>query len=587
MEQWLIKSVDSNLGLIGKTQTEKIINRIIANRGIETEKELKDFLRPSLSKMYSPELMKDMKKAGEIILESISNSERIRIVGDYDVDGIMSSYILYKFLKDENKNTDYQLPHRILDGYGLNEDIVNQAITDKVNLIITCDNGISCFDPIQLAKDNDIKVIVLDHHEPKIDEEGNQELPSADAVVDPKRTDCDYPFKGLCGGAIAYKFIDYISPSLGYDEGEIVRDYLEFAAIATVCDVMDLVDENRIIVKNGLKLLNNTTNLGLKTLMRVAGIENSIIAPYHLGFIIGPMFNASGRLDSATKGLELLLEKNVKKANSLALELQRLNKERTKLTIDGLEDALKEIAGEETYKDDIIITYLPHIHESIAGIIAGRIKEKFNKPSIVLSKSGNILKGSARSIEEYDITKGIARESELLESYGGHKLAAGLSLKEENLSEFRRRLNENSGLKPEDFIKKVYIDLGLPIHYVDQEFIKALDILGPFGNGNPTPTFGVKNIKLGNFQLLGKNKNVIRTSIRQGNTFREGILFFGVDEFIKKVEKAGYSFPQLLVSGEEITGDIVYKCKINEYKGMKNVQLEIQNYRIFGGDDNG
>lgn len=586
MEKWLIKSADSNIGILGNNNIEKILYRIIANRGIETEEQLKDFLKPDLTKLRSPELLKDMKKGGEIILEGIENNEKIRIVGDYDVDGIMSSYILYDFLKSENKNTDYQIPHRIKDGYGLNEDIVKKAIQDGVNIILTCDNGISCFSPIELAKDNGIKVVVLDHHEPKV-EDGKQILPKADAIVDPKRKDDDYPFDGLCGGALAYKFVDYISGPLGYDEGEIIRDYLEFAAIATVCDVMDLIDENRIIVKNGLKLLNNTTNLGLKTLMKVSGIDDSIIKPYHLGFIIGPMFNASGRLDSAIVGLELLLEKNVKEAMKKANHLKTLNEERTKLTQDGLEDAIKEIEGARLFEDDIIIVYLPHIHESIAGIIAGRIKDRYNKPTIVLSKSGDLLKGSARSIDEYHITEGLSREEDLLESYGGHKLAAGLSLKEENLSEFRKRLNQNSGLSDEDFIRKVYIDLGLPISYVDEEFINELDLLGPFGNGNPTPSFGLRNVNLGNFKLLGKNKNVLKMTVREGNNFREGIMFNNVEDFIEEVEDKGYSFPNLLVNKREIPGDLVYKSTINEFRGRKTVQLNITNFRISGGDDIG
>ncbi|NLW42770.1 MAG: single-stranded-DNA-specific exonuclease RecJ, partial [Tissierellia bacterium] len=367
MEKWLIKSASTDFSTLGKTQNEKILYRIIANRGINSEEDLNEFLNPDLSKLHSPESMADMDRATDILINSLENEEKIRIVGDYDVDGIMSTYILYKFLSGESSNIDYQIPHRITDGYGLNVDMVADAIKDGVNLIITCDNGISAFDAIDLAKSNNIKVIVLDHHEPKISEDGmTQVLPNADAVVDPKRDDCQYPFKGLCGGAIAYKFVDHISLILGYEEGEIVREYLEFAAIATVCDVMDLIGENRIIVYNGLKLLNNTTNLGLKTLIKTAEINDKTLDPYYLGFVIGPMFNASGRLDTATKGLELLLEENVKRASLIALDLKNLNQERTKLTKDGLELFIKEIESMKLFEDKVIVAYVPEIHESIA-----------------------------------------------------------------------------------------------------------------------------------------------------------------------------------------------------------------------------
>ena len=588
MEKWLIKSASTDFSTLGKTQNEKILYRIIANRGINSEEDLNEFLNPDLSKLHSPESMADMDKATDILINSLENEEKIRIVGDYDVDGIMSTYILYKFLSGESSNIDYQIPHRITDGYGLNVDMVADAIKDGVNLIITCDNGISAFDAIDLAKSNNIKVIVLDHHEPKISEDGmTQVLPNADAVVDPKRDDCQYPFKGLCGGAIAYKFVDHISLILGYEEGEIVREYLEFAAIATVCDVMDLIGENRIIVYNGLKLLNNTTNLGLKTLIKTAEINDKTLDPYYLGFVIGPMFNASGRLDTATKGLELLLEENVKRASLIALDLKNLNQERTKLTKDGLELFIKEIESMKLFEDKVIVAYVPEIHESIAGIIAGRVKEKYNKPTIILTNGEEYAKGSARSIEEYDITKGISAQEYLLNSFGGHKLAAGLSLPVENIDVFRTNINENSNLTDEDFYKKVYIDLGLPISFLNEEFIDVLEGIAPYGNGNPRPLFGSKDVKIGNMKLLGKDKNVLKIDVREGNEVREGILFASNCEgFQNEIEKMGLNFPNLLLSGGEISADIVYQAKINEWKGNKTVQLIITNFRVRRGDNN-
>ena len=586
LEKWLIKSANADFSSLGKTQEEKILYRIIANRGVDTKEDLRDFLNPNLTKLHSPELMKDLPEAAEILLDSIDKNERIRIVGDYDVDGIMSTYILYKFIKGENPNTDYQIPHRIMDGYGLNVEMVTDAIDEGINLIITCDNGISAFDAIDLANKNNIKVIVLDHHEPKIGEDGvTQILPEAKAVVDPKRLDCEYPFKGLCGGAIAYKFVDYLALILGYDDGEIIREYLEFAAIATVCDVMDLIGENRIIVSNGLKLLNNTTNLGLKTLIKIAEIGDKTLEPYHLGFIIGPMFNASGRLDTATKGLELLLETNIQRATSLAQELSRLNMERTKLTKDGLELFIKEIEAMKFYEDDVIVAYIPQIHESIAGIIAGRVKERYNKPTIILTKGQEVAKGSARSIEEYNIINGISNEGDFLTSFGGHKLAAGLSLPIENIDSFRESINENSNLTPEDFYRKIYIDLGLPISYISNEFLESLEIIGPCGNGNPKPIFGSKDVKLGNMKQLGKDKNVLKLDVREGNEIKEGIIFSGLDKFQEEIENIGISFPNLLVTGEEVNADIVYQGRINEWMGNKTIQLNITNFRIKEGDN--
>lgn len=586
MEKWLIKSADNNLADFGNTQKEKILYRIISNRGIESKEELEEFLNPSISKMHSPENMKDMLKASEIFLDAIDEHKKIRIIGDYDVDGIMSTYILYKFISKLNSTTDYKIPHRIKDGYGINKDIVEEAVKDKVDLIITCDNGISAFEPIEFAKENGLQVIVLDHHEPKIDENNQEILPIADAVVDPKRIDCPYPFKGLCGGAIAYKFVELVSSILGYEDGEVIRDYLEFACIATVCDVMDLVSENRIIVSNGLKLLNNTTNVGLKTLINETGLSDKTLEPYHLGFIIGPLFNASGRLDSADVGLRLLLEENIMKAKAIAEELKNLNVERTRLTKEGLDLYLRNIDSLKLYNQDVIVSYVEDVHESIAGIIAGRVKEKYNKPTIILTNTENGAKGSARSIDEFHITEAISKQGELLNSFGGHKLAAGLSLDIENIDEFRKNINENTNLFPEDFYKKVLIDLGLPISYLDIDFINMLDIIGPYGTKNPRPLFGAKDVYLGKLKLLGKNKNVLKMSIRENNKYFEGIMFQNLDKLEEDLEKMGKSLPNILVTGEEIQADIVYQGNINQWNGNKNLQITITNFRLKGGDEN-
>ena len=584
MEKWLIKSANSNIASLGQSPNEKILYRIIANRGIENEADLEEFLNPSLTRLIDPSLMKNLEAGIDILLHAIDQEKKIRIIGDYDVDGIMSTYILYKFISKENPNTDYYLPHRVEDGYGINVSMVDQASADGVDLIITCDNGVSAFDALERAREKNIETIVLDHHEPKI-ENGVQVLPPATALINPKQDSCPYPFKGLCGAAISYKFIEYLAGVLGYEEGEVVRDYLEYAAIATVCDVMDLVGENRIIVANGLKLLNNTTNLGLKCLIKATGLEEKTLEPYHLGFIIGPLFNASGRLDSATIGLDLLLAENLNDATKLARRLQELNQERTKLTQEALELFIRDIESNKYYEDDIIVSYLAGVHQSIAGIVAGRIKEKYNKPTIILTDGDdNMIKGSARSIDEYHITDGIAREKDLLLSFGGHKLAAGLSLKKENLEVFRKSINDHSNLREEDFYRKVMIDLGLPISFLNFDLINLLDKIGPYGNENPRPIFGGKDLSLGNFKILGKNKNVLKMTVKEGETSLDGIMFTRLDEFESALEDKGYSLARLLVNGADVKADIVYSANINEWGSNKTIQLQIKNFRIKEGE---
>ncbi|WP_054251690.1 single-stranded-DNA-specific exonuclease RecJ [Neofamilia massiliensis] len=584
MEKWLIKSANSNIASLGQSPNEKILYRIIANRGIENEADLEEFLNPSLTRLNDPSLMKDLELGIDILLHAIDQEKKIRIIGDYDVDGIMSTYILYKFISKENPKTDYHLPHRIEDGYGINASMVDKASADGVDLIITCDNGVSAFDALERAREKNIETIVLDHHEPKI-ENGIQVLPPATALINPKQEACPYPFKGLCGAAISYKFIEYLAGVLGYEEGEVVRDYLEYAAIATVCDVMDLVGENRIIVANGLKLLNNTTNIGLKCLIKASGLEEKTLEPYHLGFIIGPLFNASGRLDSATIGLDLLLAENLNDAIELARRLQELNQERTKLTQEALELFIRDIESNKYYENDIIVSYLAGVHQSIAGIVAGRIKEKYNKPTIILTDGDdNIIKGSARSIDEYHITDGIAREKDLLLSFGGHKLAAGLSLKKKDLEEFRKRINDHSTLKEEDFYRKVMIDLGLPLSFINFDLINLLDKIGPYGNENPRPIFGGKDLSLGNFKILGKNKNVLKMTVKEGDTSLDGIMFTRLDEFESALEEKGYSLARLLVNGADVKADIVYSANINEWGSNKTLQLQIKNFRIKAGE---
>lgn len=577
----MIKSAAGNLASFAKSKEEQILYRVIENRGIEDQDALRRFLNPSLNFMYSPESLKGIEEATELLLDAIDESQKIRIVGDYDVDGIMSTYILYKFIKNENENIDYVIPHRIADGYGINTSIVQDAIDDKVELILTCDNGISAFDALELAKTHGVKVIVLDHHEPKIDDKTfMQVLPAASAIVNPKQDDCNYPFKGLCGAAICYKFIDFVAAHMGYEEGEIVRDYLEFAALATICDVMELVDENRIIVYNGLELLNNTVNVGLKTLIKTAEIDNKKIEPYHVGFIIGPMLNASGRLDTALKSLQLLLETNVGKAQGIALELKKLNEERSKLTKEGLNLVIKNIESSSIMDDKIIVAYEPSIHESIAGIIAGKVKERYNKPTIVLTDGEEFAKGSARSIQEFDITNGISKQGSLLKSFGGHRLAAGLSLDKENIDEFRVNINAESELTDEDLIRKVYIDLGMPISHISQVLIDDLDKIQPYGNGNPRPLFGAKGVRLSGLKLLGANKNVLKMVVTNEETQYDGIYFGDIDNFNRDLQELNTNLEEVLLNNTVLNADIVYQINLNEWNNKKTIQLTLTNYRL-------
>ena len=582
MEKWLIKGSTNNITDYGDTLEDKILYSIISNRGIKNREELREYLDPSLDKMISPDKFLDMDKAGELIVAEINNNSKIRIVGDYDVDGITSTYMLYHFISKETSNVDYRIPHRIDDGYGINNSMVQDAINDGVSLIITCDNGIAALEPIDLARKNGIKVVVTDHHEPLV-ADGIETLPNADAIINPKRSDDQYPFKDLSGGAVAYKLIEYVSTILGYDQGEIVRDYLEFAAMSIVCDVMPLIGENRTIVKNGLALLNNTTNIGLKAVMDVQGILDTQIKAYHLGFIIGPMFNASGRLDSATIAIELLLEDNYSKAHEIASKLKELNQERIDITENGLDRAIENIESEKLYEDPVIVVYEPTIHQSVAGIVAGRIKDKYYRPTIVLTEADGVAKGSGRSIEEYNMIEQLQNIKDVFIGFGGHKLAAGMSLNIEDIDLLRDKLIINSNLSQEDLIPKKYIDLGLPIHYVDLDLINDLDRLEPFGVSNPKPKFGAKNIELINIEIIGKNQNTIKMTIREDDTYHTGIKFGGVEELRDTLQKSGYDLDQLINNKGSVKADIIYSPQINEWRGNVNVQLLLESIRMAGG----
>jgi single-stranded-DNA-specific exonuclease len=588
LEKWFIKNKVADYKKIAKDfKISEFLSKLLVNRDITDYNLIDSFISSSLDRLHDPSLMKDLLKGADIIRDKIINKRKIRIVGDYDVDGVISIYLLYTGIKKCGGNVDYVIPSRINDGYGINNEIVREAEKDGIDTIITCDNGIAAIEQIKLAKELGLTVIVTDHHDLPfvVDEAGEKKYLSteADAVINPKQKDCNYPFKGLCGAAVVFKLIQelYLIFELPLESTYCL---MEYAAIATICDVVDLIDENRIIVKKGLELLNNTENIGLKALIKETGIEDKEIGVYHIGFIIGPSINASGRLDSALKALELLLSNDLDHANLLAKELRELNEERKQMTIDGVEKIINIIENSEIKKDKILVIYEPEIHESIAGIIAGRIKEKYNRPTIILTQGKDGVKGSGRSIEEYNMFEEISECKDLLLKFGGHPMAAGLSLEETNISQFRKKLNENTSLTDDDLISRIYIDMQLPLEYISFKLIDELKLLEPFGKGNNKPIFGEKNLKINRGFVLGANKNVLKLILENENRkIIEGIFFGDIMTFENRVNEI-YGNGELdkiyKGIGNNIKLDILFYPSVNEYNGNTNLQVTIQNYRI-------
>lgn len=589
MERWYLRNVKVDLDHISnKGKISKLLVRILANRGIKDLRSIDSFINPTLDKLHNPRLMKDMEEGVKLVKDSIQKGEKIRIVGDYDQDGNSAILTLLKGIRRCKGRVDYVIPHRIRDGYGLNERIVREAKEDGVNLLITCDNGISALEPVKLAKNLGMKVIITDHHDVGFveDEDGrkNYLLPEADAIINPKRQDCKYPFKNLSGAGVAFKFVQALYEEFNIDMDESY-ELLEFVAMGTVCDVVELIDENRIIVTEGLKRINNTQNIGLKALIRATGLEGKDINTYSLGFILGPCVNASGRLDSAEMAVELFLTEDENLASLYAEELYKLNEERKQMTEKGFEKAVDQIEQKGYDKEKVIVIYEPSIHESIAGIIAGRIKDRYYRPTILLtqSKDENKIKGSGRSIEEYNMFDEISKAKDLLTSFGGHPMAAGLSLDKSNLEDFRNRLNGQTTLTEKDLIPKIYIDIHLPLDYVSFNLVKELKLLEPFGKGNPKPLFGAKGIPVKRAFILGKNGNVLKLSLlTKSGRIIDGLYFGDIEEFENRLSKK-YGMAELdrMYKGIDsaIKLDIVYTPSVNEYMGNKNLQVIIHNYR--------
>ena len=552
-----------------KYHISPILARLIRNRDIIGDEAVDFYLNGTIADLYDGMLMKDMDRAVEILSEKIREEKRIRVIGDYDIDGVNATYILQQGLSELGADVDTDIPDRIKDGYGLNIDLIDRAIDDGIDTIITCDNGIAAADEIAYGKENGLTIIVTDHHEvPYVEMNGEKEyiLPRADAVVDPHRADCEYPFKGLCGAAVAYKLIEALYNVMLRDPEDV--DYLmENVAIATVGDVMDLTGENRIFVKQGLEMLKRTQNPGLKALIECTGIDVERLNAYHIGFVIGPCINASGRLDTAKRALDLLNARTRRDAVMLAEDLKALNDSRKEMTERGVEEAVQMIESTSLKDDRVLVVYLPDCHESIAGIIAGRIREKYYRPTFVLTRAEEGVKGSGRSIETYDMFAQMCRCRALLTKFGGHKLAAGLSLEEENVEHFRETINELCELSDEDLQEKVSIDMRLPFPYITEQLVNELELLEPFGKGNPKPLFAERNLRAVSPRIFGKNRNVLKCRLQdqQGNQM-EAVYFGDVEDCLQAMERK-----QVM--------SFTYYPTINEYMGRRTLQLTIVNYQ--------
>lgn len=607
-EKWMIygKKADFN-ELAEKFNIEPVIARIIRNRDIILEKDYDKYLNGDLSMLNDPYEFKDMDKAVDIILNAIKEGKNIRVIGDYDIDGICSTYILVSAIEVLKAKVSMDIPDRIKDGYGINKNIIDKANVEHVEVIITCDNGIAAIEEIKHAKELGMTVVVTDHHEVPfevIDGIKTYKRVEADAVVNHKQPDCCYPFKDLCGAGIAYKFAvalynricDYSEAECslyGFNKNDIEKlhglfdELLVCAAIATVGDVVSLKDENRIIVKEGLKILNESNennkviNIGLSSLIKCSNLDDKEITSYHIGFIIGPCLNASGRLESAKKGYSLLREKNADKSIVLAEELVSLNNVRKEMTDDGEKQAEKQ--AEKYGKDKVLVIYLPETHESIAGIIAGRIREKYNKPTIILTRGDECIKGSGRSIENYDMFEQLNKVKNLLIRFGGHKMAAGLSLDESNISDFRHKLNEVNELTDEDMIKKVWIDVPVPVAYLGEKLIDDLSKLEPYGKDNEKPVFAIKDVKIRKLKTMGKNGKFGRFEVFDNGSYITAVMFAGFENFMQAVsEKYGEENLRKLKMGLDIglTSSFVYYPTINEYMGKKEVQIVINGFLL-------
>ena len=570
MKKWYVSAKKADFNEIGKKfQITPMTARIIRNRDVVGDEQIRRFLYGDVTDFYSPWEMKGMKEGILLLQHAIANQEKIRVIGDYDIDGVCSTYILLTGLKRVGAYVDTVIPDRIKDGYGINEHLIDGAQADGVQLIVTCDNGIAAKQQIAYAKDLGMKVLVTDHHEVPFEatEEGKiEKLPPADVIINPKQEMCQYPWKGLCGGAVAWKLVAALYETYGIAMEEAYQ-LLEFAAIATVGDIMELQDENRIIVKEGLKRIHHTKNIGLKALIEVNGLEREAIGAYHIGFVLGPCINAGGRLDTAKRALELFDSKDKETSDRLAGDLKALNDSRKELTQEGVEEAIRQVKETGRRNERVLVIYLPDCHESIAGIIAGKVKERFYRPTIVLTDAEEGVKGSGRSIPGYHMFEELSKVEELFTKFGGHPMAAGMSLPKENLQKLRQKLNENCALTAEDMVEKLSIDIAMPIQYISESFIEELKVLEPFGNGNSKPLFAERDFHVLQSQILGKNKNTLKIyGTNASGCHMEGLYFGNPEEFLALLKKKD-------------TISITYYPSVNEFRGKKTLQLMIQDFQ--------
>ena len=572
-EKWILYAKKADFQEIGhKFHISPILARLIRNRDVVGDEAVGRYLYSGPEGMHDPGLLPDMEEAVEILEKKIAAGARIRIVGDYDIDGVCSSCILAQGLKRLGAKADWEIPDRIKDGYGINESIIRAAAAEGIDTILTCDNGIAAISQIALAKELGMTVVVTDHHDiqTRALEDGSEAdlLPPADALVNPKRRDSAYPFPQICGAMVAYKLIQVLYERAGVPREEWL-EMMELAAVATVGDVMKLQDENRIVVKEGLKRIAHTKNLGLRALIRANQLDPAKISAYHIGFIIGPCLNAGGRLQTAKLALGLLLAEDEREAEELAAELKILNDQRKDMTQEGVIEAQAQV--EEHYREDkVLVVFLPDCHESLAGIVAGRIREQYNKPTLILTYGEDGAKGSGRSIEAYHMFQGLVEVQDLLTKFGGHPMAAGFSLPLENVGEFRRRLNENARLTPEDFVPKVWIDIALPFEYVSEELIEELELLEPFGNGNEKPQFAQRDLFIRSVRVMGKNRNVVKLMlVNEQGTALDAIVFTEGDRFLEEM-------------GDKRRMDVVYYPTVNEYNGRRSLQIVVKNWRFRG-----
>ena len=569
MEKWVVCTKKADFyGIAEKFKINPVIARLIRNRDVIGDEKIQEYLHGTLADLPSGRKMKDLEKAAEILEKKIQEGRRIRIIGDYDIDGVTSTTILLKGLKRLGANVDTCIPDRIKDGYGINEHLISKALEDGIDTIVTCDNGIAAYNEITEAKESGMTVVITDHHDvPFRDTKNGRKwiIPPADAVVNPKQQNCPYPNKNLCGAVVAWKLIWIMYENAGIPAEEILA-FTELAAVATVCDVMDLQGENRIIVKEGLRQLSHTETPGLKALIQVNNLEHAEISSYHVGFVLGPCINASGRLDTASRALKLLCEQDPVEAARLAGDLVALNESRKAMTEQGKEEAVEKVENSDLKNDRVLVIYLPDCHESLAGIIAGRIRELYNKPVFVLTKGEKSAKGSGRSIEAYSMYEELVKCRDFMEQFGGHPMAAGLSIKEDNIERFRKRLNENCTLTEEDLRPKIVIDVPMPVSYISRELVEQLSLLEPFGKGNVKPLFAQKNLSVLNLRIFGKNHNVAKMKLTDGSGAPVDAVYFGEAE----------KFAEFVKSHERIS--VTYYPEINSYQGRETLQAVIRNY---------